>query len=717
MNIVQALDAALPELPERIMRRDNPKLDPRIITREHLEDGSSMVVAKLPGTGFVLRFVPEQWKLLQLFDGNRSYQEISQLSAETTGAFFSEDDVREISGFLYAETDFICKTPLEKNILLKQQLQGQRRKQRKRFKIMDFTDITVKEWPNADRYISWLYPKLRFIYTPAFVLFSLLLFALMLWMWADRFGEIWTDSFEFYNFTTKSGTDLIEFWFLFAAMACFHETGHGLTCKHFGGNVEKMGFTLMYFAPSFFCDASQALVYANRWQRVAVSIAGIWIDLIICVFATIVWWGTATGMAIHDLSYKIMMVTGIGVSLLNLNPLIKLDGYLIFSDLVHEPELKEKSTLYLSSLVRKRIFGLPVEVEFVPRRRRAFYIIFAILSALYGYLLLSFLMVFTLHVLQSYTPEWAFVPAAAAGYWVFKSRIHMLVKFMKTVYLDKRERVKAWLTAPRVGALSTMALLIIFLPVWPDFVDARFVLAPTRKALVRAETPGTVTQVLAREGETVSAGQVLVELGDLPLQSAAARADADLHAASDQANLALTRYGDFGSAEHNRQEAAERKRTLASQVELLSITSPIQGVIVTPRLDDLLGSYLKSGAEIVEVADLSAMTARIYIPEFEMREVSLGSRVRLQPESRAVPFTSTLSAVGPASTAMEPGLIPKDQLKGISPPRFYVGSAPVTNSGTLKEGMTGTAKIFITRRSIAGFLYIFSRDLVDRKIW
>ena len=67
---------------------------------------------------------------------------------------------------------------------------------------------------------------------------------------------------------------------------------------------------------------------AGRWQRVATAIAGIWIDLIICVFATFVWWGTATGMAIHDLAYKVMMVTGIGVSLLNLNPLIKLDGYI-----------------------------------------------------------------------------------------------------------------------------------------------------------------------------------------------------------------------------------------------------------------------------------------------------------------------------------------------------------------------------------------------------
>jgi multidrug resistance efflux pump len=209
----------------------------------------------------------------------------------------------------------------------------------------------------------------------------------------------------------------------------------------------------------------------------------------------------------------------------------------------------------------------------------------------------------------------------------------------------------------------------------------------------------------------------LVELSNLELESAAAGADADLHLAADQVKLALSRYADFGPAEYKRQEMAERNRALVGQVALLRVTSPIPGMVVTPRLDDLLGTYLESGAEIAEVADASSMVARIYIPEFGMRNVSLGSRVRLQAESYAVPLTATLSAVGPASAPVEPGLIPMDQLKGITPPRFYVGSAILTNSGDLREGMTGTAKIFVSRRSIAGFTWIFVRDLVDRRIW
>lgn len=717
MNIVQALDVAIPDLPERVIRRDRPKLDPRVITAEHVEDGSRIVITKLPKTDFFVRFDPAQWKLIQLFDGKRTYQEIAELSAEATGVPFSEDDVREISSYLYDNTDYICKTPLEKNIVLRDQTRGERRKKRKGSRIPDFSNITLKEWPNADHYVSWLYPKLKFMYAPWFVLLTLFSFVVMVGMWADKFGEIWTDSFEFYNFTAKTGVDLLEFWFLFAAMAFFHETGHGLTCKHFGAKVEKMGFILLYFAPSFFCDSSQVWVLGGAWERIATAIAGIWVDLIICVVATFVWWGTATGMTIHDIAYKVMMVTGIGVSLLNLNPLIKLDGYLIFSELIHDGDLKERSTAYLSGLVRKKIFGLPVEIDFVPRRRRAFYIIYALLSGMYGYLLLSFLMMLTYHILQAYTPEWAFLPALGIGYWVFKSKIKLLVRFMKTVYLDKKERVRAWLTMPRRVALSAAALVFVFLPLWPEFVEGRFVLEPVHKAWIHAEVAGRVTRVLAREGQSVAASQPLVELSNLRLESEAAAANADLRAATDRVKLALLRYDGFGPAENKRQETVERSRGLGSQVTLLRVTSPIAGVVVTPRLEDLQGAYLESGAEIAEVADPSTMNARIYIPEFAMREIRLGARVRLQLKSRMLPLGTTLMTVAPAPSSVEPGLVPKDQLKGITPPRFYIGSAALSSPGDLKEGMTGTAKILVTHRSMAGFAWIFVRDLIYRRVW
>src|SRR5579863_4127025 len=716
MNIVRALDVALPELPERVVRRNPPKLDPKVIAREHIEKGRPVVVAKMPGTDSVFRFVPLQWKLVELFDGNRSYAEIAELFQQQTGTPASEDDVKELASFLQSESQLLYKSPIEKNIILQQALRSSRSKRRKGQGV-DFTDITIKVWNNADDYITRLYPKVKFLFTPWFVWTTVGMFVVMAWMWADRFGEIWNDSFAFYNFTRKSGTDLAEFWILFGIMAVVHETAHGLAGKHFGAKIQKMGFTLMYFAPSFFCDATDVWIIGGKWARIATAIAGIWLDLVICFFATVVWWGTATGMSAHDWGYKIMMVTGIGVSVLNLNPLIKLDGYLIFSELVAEPALKETSTAYLSGWARKYIFRLPAEVPYVPRRKRLFYVVYGILSGFYSYSLLAFLMVITYHILRSFTPEWAFLPAAAMGCWVFRSRIKLTVKFMKMLYIDKKERVRAWFTPARIAVCSIAALVILFAPAWPDFIQGPFVLSAARTAFLHATVPGTVASVSVQEGQQVSAGDPLLQVRNLDLESQAAQARSELTTATSQATQAVLRYTDFAASEQERRRRAENDRLLSDQLSQLSVNSPISGVVVTPHLSDLVGRSLDEGDPLLELVDTSRMRANVYLPEFSMNQVRLNMPVRLLISGRVAPLAGVLASVSPASATVAEGLVPKDQLQGINPPHYYLGTVLLNNDGSLLQGMTGTAKVLVERRSLAGICFRFGRDLIQRKIW
>lgn len=716
MNIANALNAALPELPERVIKRSVPKLDPRVIAREQMERGRAVVLAKLPGADTFIRLEPAQWSLLQLFDGERTYEEISRLVFEETGAPYSGDDVREFSAFILENTDLFYKSPLEKNVSLQQRLRGQRLK-RKRFRVGDFSDITIAEWPHADDFIARIYPRLRWIYTRWFTLVALGMFVVMAWMWADRFGQIWRDSFEFYNFTTKSGQDLLEFWFLFGAMAFLHESFHGLTCKHFGGNVEKMGFSLMYFAPSFFCDVTQIWIYGGKWERIATVIAGIWGDLIVCFLATAVWWSTPTGMTAHDLAYKIMMVTGIGVSLLNLNPLIKLDGYYIFCELIGESDLKERTAAYFSGWVRKHVFGMPAEIEYVPRRRRPFYLIYAVLSGIYGYVLLSFLMVFTYHILRSYSPEWAFIPSGLMGYWVFRARIHSLGRFVKLFYLDKRERLGGWLTPLRRFALGAAVLLLLFLPVWPDFEAAPFILEPAQRAVLHAAVAGRVAEIFVDEGQRLEAGQPIARLQNLDLESELAKVHADLKVASARATQNQLRYGDFASAERERLRLVDRSRTLAEENSRLMVVNPISGLLATPRLHDLQGTFLEEGAQIAEVVDDSHLVARVYIPEFVMHDVRVGMAMRLRLNPRILPISAKIQSLSADWAPLDPVLGQKEQLAGINPPRFYMATSRLEPAPDLRVGMTGQAKILVAHRSLAEFVWRSARDLVDRRLW
>jgi putative peptide zinc metalloprotease protein len=716
MNIANALNVALPELPERVIKRSVPKLDPRVIAKQQLEKGQPIVLAKLPGADNFIRLEPPQWVVLQLFDGERSYVEISTVATNQTGISYGEDAVREFASFIQANTDLFYKSPLERNIALQQKLRGQRLK-RKRSKAIDFSDIIIAQWPHADDFIARIYPRLRWIYTGWFTLLALAMFAVMAWMWAGRFGEIWRDSFEFYNFTTKSARDLLEFWVLFAAMAFLHESFHGLTCKHFGGNVESMGFSLMYFAPSFFCDVTQIWIYGGKWERIATVIAGIWGDLIVCFLGTVVWWATTPGMIAHNLAYKVMMVTGIGVSVLNLNPLIKLDGYYIFCELIGEPDFKERTSAYLSGWTRKYLFGMPAEVEYVPLRRRPFYLVYGVLSAIYGYVLLTFLMGFTFNVLHSYSPAWAFAPAGLLGYWVFRERIHSLGRFSKLFYLDKKERVWSWLKPLRLVGLGVTLLLFVLLPICPDFQDGSFVVEPARQAIVHASVQGRLLQVFVDEGQRVVAGQLLAQLENLDLESNLARVRADLRAASARAIQSQLLYRNFGTAEQERLRLFEEDRSLTEEAARLQLVSPIAGVVATARLRDLQGASLEEGATVVEVIDDSALRARIYIPEFAMHNIRVGAPVRLRVESRLLPLNGILRSISADWAPFDPSFGQKEQLAGINPPRFYMAECWMGPAADLRPGMTGIAKIRVGRRSIGSFSLRFIRELIGRRVW
>ena len=78
MNLSEALDAALPDIPRaRLSRKSPPRIDPDLIIREDVTDGEPIVAVYQRSTANLLRMKPTQWQLARLFDGVRSYEEIA----------------------------------------------------------------------------------------------------------------------------------------------------------------------------------------------------------------------------------------------------------------------------------------------------------------------------------------------------------------------------------------------------------------------------------------------------------------------------------------------------------------------------------------------------------------------------------------------------------------------------------------------------------------
>ena len=160
------------------------------------------------------------------------------------------------------------------------------------------------------------------------------------------------------------------FWLLLAigAVKVLHELGHALACKHFGGEVHELGFMLLVFAPCLYCDVSDAWRLPSKWQRIAVSAAGMVVELVLAALATIVWWYAQPGV-VQLVALNIMIVCTVSTLLVNGNPLLRYDGYYILSDLVETPNLWQRSREVLRRFASEWLLGEPAADDpLVPAR-------------------------------------------------------------------------------------------------------------------------------------------------------------------------------------------------------------------------------------------------------------------------------------------------------------------------------------------------------------
>jgi multidrug efflux pump subunit AcrA (membrane-fusion protein) len=286
--------------------------------------------------------------------------------------------------------------------------------------------------------------------------------------------------------------------------------------------------------------------------------------------------------------------------------------------------------------------------------------------------------------------------------------------------LDKKDRILAWFT-PRHTAVTAVALgLLLAIPVWKESVVGKFVLEPVNQAVVRAHVPGTVSKIYVQEGEQVAQGSLLAVLSNLPLQSGLDDAHARLVLASANAKQAALNYQGYGNALIEKQQSERQYGQVSEMNSALEMKAPLTGTVMTPKVQDQLGSYLKSGTELLEIADLSQMKARIFTSEYDMYKIRVGQAARLQlggmlrRTDGQVVLVSVRPTEPPPWAAEEAG----KEAASIGLQQYYFVDILVPNPGDeLKPGMTGVARVYGSRRSLGGMALEGIRNFWGRKLW
>lgn len=156
-----------------------------------------------------------------------------------------------------------------------------------------------------------------------------------------------------------------------------------------------------------------------------------------------------------------------------------------------------------------------------------------------------------------------------------------------------------------------------------------------------------------------------------------------------------------------------------TDVQRTTLKSPIAGWVVTPRIEELAGTYLKPGQRdlVVQIEDSRTIRAEVEVPEEDVGAVSVGAEVKVVPwafhdvtfhgkVTTIAPVAATNAAESSTATVLGPAQGATQVALSGSPERAVRVITEIPNpDGLLKTDMTGYAKITTGDRPVWDVLF------------
>ncbi|MBN4082693.1 hypothetical protein JYS44_00495 [Phycisphaeraceae bacterium AH-315-B13] len=378
----------------------------------------------------------------------------------------------------------------------------------------------------------------------------------------------------------------------------FHEMGHGVICKRFGGQVPEFGALLLVLVPSPYVDASACWGFASRWHRVAVGSGGMIFELFFAGIMAHIWLSTGEGTLMHQIAYNAMLTAGLSTVLFNANPLMRFDGYYIMSDLLEIPNMMQRSFQQLQYLIQKYVYRLDDVNSPTTQPGEAWILtVYGIGALIYRVFLF---ITITLYVMGKLFVIGLILAIWTAAAW-FIMPVGKLIKWLSTgpKLADQRGRT----IAITLGMLVVGVGLVGLVPM-PDVRRGVGVVESLDRTGVYIGEPGFVIDAFVRPGDYLEEGQVIAVLESPQLES---------HIAMARGVLA-----EFESIEREATAMSPsavpvaRERVAAARLSLeflqeragrLVVYAPHAGRYVGTDPHDILGQMASAGEVLGEVVD------------------------------------------------------------------------------------------------------------------
>lgn len=223
-----------------------------------------------------------------------------------------------------------------------------------------------------DVFLNWLFPKVKFLFHPnlafLFGLIGLIGIFLATRQW-DHFST------TFLHFVSWQG--FLFYGLTLAVVKIMHEFGHALVAKRYGCRVSSMGIAFIVLSPILYTDTTDAWKLKSRFQRLAITTAGIRVELYLASLALFLW-GFLPDSPIRNMAFFVATTSCITSLMINLSPFMRFDGYYAFADWIGAENLQQRSFALGRWYMRNTLFGFDDPTpEPMSKKRQTLFISYA----------------------------------------------------------------------------------------------------------------------------------------------------------------------------------------------------------------------------------------------------------------------------------------------------------------------------------------------------
>lgn len=627
--------------------RSKVRVRPDLIYARRTEDGDETWVVKDPVTLRYFHFGPSEVYIMQRIDGRNSLAAIKeQYDEEFSPHRISQQEILGFCHRLYQRGLLVAPAENQAEGLLER-----RQKQAWMQRACLPLQVLSIRLPGVDpeRFLAATHHAVDWLFHRATVTIVLFCAAMALLLGLVNIEAITArlpQESQFFR-----GENLVVLLITFALVKVLHELGHAYCCKAMGGECHQIGILLMVFTPAMYCDVSDAWLFPKRWQRVFVSAAGMYVEVILATVAFVLWFFSEPG-AVSDWLLNVVFVCGVSTVLVNANPLLRYDGYYILSDILHLPNLSSRATEALWTPVKNWFYRYPQHA--MPEPRAATLRTYAALAIIYRTMVFGFIFWFLYKACRQndILPLWHAVAAIFVVGLLLKP-VMGLVHWLRRPKGRGDAMIKSRV-AIAVGVFVLIGCGLGMIPV-PSRIHVPVISEIDSDHRVYVQVDGRVVQTAAVEAN-VAQGDVLAVLKNEDIEADLLLTDGEIAIQQQHLESLLLRSNNnpeaaaqIPTAESALDDLQQRRQVLQRQLDQLTIRAPADGVVIpaphknareesdrflaqwsgSPLEEKNRGCLLQRGELLCLIGDAHALQARLFVDQDQIELIRAGDAVSI----------------------------------------------------------------------------------------